>query len=97
MGLPRAGLQDFHKIVATNGGQRSGQIRESSAGFEPLPDALRFTASVEAGSVRQMVRPGNRRAVTSLPVTGCRSRSWSGPSTALAGRHAAGLSPLVSR
>ena len=53
MGLARAGLQDLHKIVPTNGSQRSGQIRESSAGFEPLPDALRFTASVEAGAVRQ--------------------------------------------
>ncbi|HEY7495969.1 MAG TPA: hypothetical protein VIH59_33320 [Candidatus Tectomicrobia bacterium] len=47
------GLQDLPKIAPTNGSQRAGQLRESAAGFEPLPDALWFTATLEASAVRQ--------------------------------------------
>ena len=48
-GLARAAWQLLHQIVPTNGHQGSGQICESVAGFEPLPDPLRLTTSVEAG------------------------------------------------
>ena len=69
-GLARAG-QDLHQITPTNGRQGWGQLRESVAGFEPLPDALRFTASVEAGAVRrrdvQVIR--KPRPVCQQPVT----------------------------
>jgi hypothetical protein len=70
MGLPRA-EQDLHKILTTNGSQRSGQIRESFTGFEPLPDALRFTASVESGAVRwrYVQGIGEPRPVYKQPVT----------------------------
>ena len=70
MGLPRA-EQDLHKILTTNGCQGWGQLCESVAGCEPLPDALWFTASVETGAVRQRYVQGigEPRPVYKQPVT----------------------------